>query len=51
MSFEINKGKNMTLTALYKRKATRIARIEMLKTEIRTIDGLILKKEKELTQE
>jgi len=48
MSFEISEGKNMTLNALYKRKATRIARIEMLKTEIKAIDRIILEKESKL---
>jgi|APFre7841882654_1041346.scaffolds.fasta_scaffold00775_13 hypothetical protein len=51
MSFDVNEGKTMTLKGLYERKANRIARIEMLKSEIRTIDRIILEKEKELNQE
>jgi len=47
MSFKTENGKNLELSALYKRKATRLARIEMLKSEIRSIEKLISEKEQE----
>lgn len=47
MAFTYEKGKNLELSKLYRRKASRIARIEMIKTEIKTIDRIIKEKEGE----
>lgn len=48
MVFSYEKGKDMSISTLYQRKANRVGRIEMIKGEIRTIDRLITEKEKEL---
>jgi len=45
MAFTYEKGKKLNLTQLYRRKSTRLARIEMLKSEIRTIERIIKEKE------
>lgn len=45
MSLTYEKAKKLELDKLYSRKATRISRIEMLKTEIKTIDKVIKEKE------